>query len=138
MKVERVVFDTNVLISATLQPTGSTRAAVEAVRVAQGVLLFSDETFEELRTRFLRPKFDPYVSHEIRALFLAQIDSVSERVSITGAKLGCRDSDDDKIIETALAGEAACIVTGDKDLLVMSPFQNIPIVTPAVFLVNID
>jgi predicted nucleic acid-binding protein len=31
-------------------------------------------------------------------------------------------------------GEADCLVTGDWDLLMMSPFHEIPIVTPAEFL----
>ena len=53
---------------------------------------------------------------------------------IAGARLGCRDPTDDKILETALMGRADHLVTGDGDLLVMSPFHGIPIVTPARFL----
>lgn len=134
MKAERVVLDTNVLISAVLQPKGPPRAAVEAVRTASGVLLFSDQTFDEIRTRLERPKFDRYVSKEGRAVFLAQLITVSEWIAITDAKMGCRDSDDDKLLETALMGEADCLINGDRDLLVMSPFHDIPIVTPAQFL----
>ena len=134
MKAERVVLDTNVLISAALLPDGPPRAVVDAVRSENGVLLFSDETFGELRSRFLRPKFDPYVDREGRAVFLAQLEAVSEWPAIAGAKLGCRDSDDDKVLETALMGEADCLVTGDRDLLDMSPFHGIPILTPADFL----
>ena len=135
MRDERVVLDTNVLISAVLQPKGPPRAAVDAVRTAGGILLFSDQTFDELRTRLERPKFDKYVSREGRALFLVHLDAVSEWVAITGAKMGCRDLDDDKLLETAMAGEADCLITGDRDLLVMSPFHDIPIITPADFLV---
>lgn len=134
MKADRVVFDTNVLISAVLQPKGPPRAAVDTVRTAGGVLLFSDETLDELRTRLDRSKFDKYVSREGRGLFLAQLTAVSEWVAITGAKMGCRDPDDDKLLETTLMGEADCLVTGDEDLLVMSPFQGIPIVRPASFI----
>ena len=134
MKVERVVLDTNVLISAALQPNGVPRAVVDAIRAVHGVLLFSDETFDELRTRLRRLKFDRYVSHRGRSVFLAQLEAVSERVSIAGTKLGCRDPEDDKLLETALIGEADCIVTGDQDLQVMSPFQNIPILSPTDFL----
>ena len=67
-------------------------------------------------------------------VFLAQLMAVSERVSIVGAKLGCRDPDDDKILETALMGEADCLITGDRDLLEMSPYCGIPIVAPRDFL----
>ncbi|PZQ45939.1 MAG: putative toxin-antitoxin system toxin component, PIN family [Rhodovulum sulfidophilum] len=134
MRADRVVLDTNVLISALLQPKGPPRAAIDAVRTAGGVLLFSEPTFDELRTRLERPKFDRYASREGRALFLVQLDAVSEWVSITGARMGCRDPDDDKLLETAMMGEADCLITGDRDLLVMSPFHDIPILSPADFL----
>ena len=80
------------------------------------------------------PKFDRYVGREVRAVYLAQLEAVSEWVSITSAKLGCRDPDDDKLLETALMGEADCLVAGDRDLLEMSPFNDIPILTPVGFL----
>ncbi len=131
MTVERFVLDTNVLISAALTPAGRPRVIVDAIRDGHGVLLFSDETFGELRTRFHRSKFDRYVSRDARWLFLAQLEAVSEWVSIVGAKLGCRDPGDDMLLETALLGGADCLITGDQDLLVMSPFHGIPIRTPA-------
>ena len=52
MKAERVVLDTNVLISAALQPNGSPRAVVETLRAVRGVLLFSDETPRKRRAGF--------------------------------------------------------------------------------------
>jgi predicted nucleic acid-binding protein len=41
-------------------------------------------------------------------------------------------------LEAALAGGAAVIVIGDDDLLVLSPFEQIPIVGPARFLALIE
>ena len=82
MRAERVVLDANVLISAALSPKGAPRAVVETVRSAGGVLLFSRETFDELRTRFLRTKFDSYVSREGRTVYLVQLETISEWVSI--------------------------------------------------------
>lgn len=134
MRADRVVADTNVLISAVLRPQGPPRAAVDAVRLENGVLLFSEETLAELRTRILRRKFDRYAGRDARLAWLARLEAVSERVPIFGARLGCRDPDDDKLLETALMGDAACLITGDRDLLAMSPFRGIPIVTAAAFL----
>ena len=136
MKAERVVVDTNVLISAALRHQSLPRTVLDGLRAGNGVLLFSDETFEEIRNRLQHPKFDRYIGREVRSIYLAQLVVVSERVSITGAKLGCRDRDDDKLLETALMGEADCLITGDRDLLEMHPFHGIPILTPAVFLEN--
>ena len=134
MKAERVVLDTNVLISAALRPEGPPRAVVGAVWSENGVLLFSDETFDEFRSRLLRSKFDSYVSREGRSVYLAQLEAVSEWVLITGTKLECRDPGDDKLLETALMGEADCPITGARDLLEVSPFHGIPILRPTGFL----
>ncbi len=45
----------------------------------------------------------------------------------------CRDPDDDQIIGTAVAGEAECIITGDKDLLALQQYRGIEIVSPSDF-----
>jgi predicted nucleic acid-binding protein len=46
----------------------------------------------------------------------------------------CRDIEDNKILECALAGKVDFIVSGDKDLLSLHLFKNIPIITPRKFL----
>ena len=96
--------------------------------------VFSHATFEELRSRLLRPKFDRYVGRPGRERHLDRLAAVAEWVAISGEPMGCRDPDDDKFPETALAGGADCLITGDRDLLDMSPFMDIPIMTPADFL----
>ena len=42
-----------------------------------------------------------------------------------------RDADDDQVLACALAAKADFIVSGDKDLLTLKVFQEIPIVTAA-------
>jgi putative PIN family toxin of toxin-antitoxin system len=46
----------------------------------------------------------------------------------------CRDTQDNHLLALALDGEAQYLITGDSDLLVLSPFRDIHIVTPARFL----
>ena len=138
MRPDRLVLDASVLISALLQPMGPPRQAVETVRVGGGRLLFSDETYDEVRTRVLRPKFDRYVDRELREAFVRQLLPVSEWVAITDAVMGCRDPKDDKVLETALIGRADAIVTGDEDLLVMHPFRGIPVLRATTFLGALD
>ena len=42
-----------------------------------------------------------------------------------------RDPDDDSVIAAAVAAQAAWIVTGDQDLLVLGSYEGIAIITPA-------
>jgi putative PIN family toxin of toxin-antitoxin system len=134
MRAERVVVDSSVLISAFLQPSGRTGAVLEAIRAAGGVLIFSDATFAELASRLMRPKFDRYVDQATRQRFLADLAGVADWVAIAGAVRACRDPDDDKFLETALAGGVDCIVTGDADLLALDPFEAVRVLTPRQFL----
>ena len=136
MTADRVVLDTNVLIRAALVASGTPFAVLTHV-VETGVLLFSDETFEEVATRLMRPKFDRYVSESTRQAFLVDLAAVAEWTAITGALHVCRDPDDDKLLETAIAGRADCLVTGDSDLLEQHPFRGLSILAPAEFLGSI-
>jgi len=45
----------------------------------------------------------------------------------------CRDPNDDKFLSCALEAEAACIVSGDRDLSDMGKVETIPILKPADF-----
>jgi len=130
----RFVVDTNVLISALLQPSGTTADVLTAIRARSGVLLVSDQTFEELVSRLMRAKFDRYVETSLRRQFLADIAGVAEWVAIEGNVRACRDPDDDMFLETAVVGEAECIVSGDGDLLALDPFAAVRILAPRGFL----
>ena len=94
------------------------------------------EHADELAEVLARPKFDPYVSREARREFIRMLGGVMQIVPIIRRVAVCRDPRDDKFLEVALAGEAAAIISGDKDLLVLNPWHGIPILTPAAFIVR--
>ena len=130
---ERVVVDTNALVSRLLLPDSVPgRAVRRAVDDAQ--LLVSEPVMEELADVLGRPKFDSYVTVEHRQQFLRLLGRVAEIVPIVYTVRECRDPRDDKFLELAVNGEADLIVTGDDDLLVLNPFRGIPIITPAAYL----
>lgn len=126
---ERIVADTNCLVSRLLLPDSVPAKAVRKV-VDEDQLLISDATLEELADVLSRRKFDPYVSVEDRQEFIRVLNRVAERVSITLPVKACRDPRDDKFLEVAINGEADLIVTGDKDLLSLHPFRGMKIITP--------
>jgi predicted nucleic acid-binding protein len=46
----------------------------------------------------------------------------------------CRDPKDNKFLELAISSGASCIISGDKDLLALNPFHDIPIMSAVDFL----
>lgn len=133
MKVERVVLDTNVLISAALSAVGKPAVCYDWT-ITNCTLISSLELIGELETRLARKKFEKYLTEARRFEFVERLSAVAELVSLTGSITACRDPDDDKVLEAAVVGRADCIVSGDGDLLVLDPFRGIPILSPAAFL----
>jgi putative PIN family toxin of toxin-antitoxin system len=127
------VFDTNSLVSAHLLPLSVTRKAFD-IALEKGILVHSRETFSELIEVFTRPKFDKYISLEDRLNAISIIEIKSQLIEVSAPVIACRDPKDDKFLALALSIKADCIITGDKDLLVLHPFREIPILTPADFL----
>ena len=124
------VVDTNVLISAALSRQGSPYALVQHV-LAKARLVFSDPTFEELRTRLYRPKFDRYISLDMRERVLRDVSACAVWVEMDDPGRWSRDPDDDKFIATALKVPGAVLVSGDQDLLTVQPPAGLRILTPA-------
>ena len=132
MKTERVVLDTNVLISGLLSTTSTPARAVERA-INNGQLIASTATLRELMLKLLSPKFDPYVSRERRDALLLRLAPLIEIVEVVQAVRASRDPHDDKFLEVAVNGRADLIVSGDGDLLALNPFRGIAILTPAAY-----
>ena len=131
-----VIFDTNILVSAALLSGSRADLCVRAVLARNIPLIFSEATYDELADVLMRPKLDRYVSRRTRegllrtwrkAAVLFPAAALREEVR------DCRDPDDDKFLELALASGARAIVTGDDDLLVLDPWRGIRIVKLAEF-----
>ncbi|NJL48429.1 MAG: putative toxin-antitoxin system toxin component, PIN family [Leptolyngbyaceae cyanobacterium SM2_5_2] len=129
----RFVVDTNTFISSVLIASSVPDLAIQKAR-RTGILLFSDVTFEELSQVILRPKLDRYVAIDPRVEFIARLREEAEQVDIQERIVACRDPKDDQFLEVAINGNASCMITGDQDLLVLHPFRNLEIVSPAQFL----
>ena len=113
MARERIVFDTNVLISGALSTTSTPERALE-IAVAKGDLLASTETLRELTEQLLSPKFDACVSREQREALLLHLAPLVEIVTILQTFHASRDPKDDKFLDVAVNGRADVIVAGDK------------------------
>jgi len=121
----RVVFDTNVLVSALVFPGGQGDAALRRIIAGTDRLLMSrailDELLEVLSRKFARDAEE--LAHV--AVFVSELAMVvapRRRLRVV------KDDPDNRILECAIAGRAEAIVTGDKALLALANFRNTPVV----------
>lgn len=136
----RAVIDTNILIRAVIKPGGSVGPIITRLRAGDYVLIYSHSLLDELAETLVLPRIrqryrlDP-ADIETFLLYIAGRGEVvipDRRVSV------CRDTDDNMVLEAALAGRADYIVTGDEDLLVIGTYEGIEIVPAHVFLERLD
>lgn len=133
MKTERVVIDTNFLISAALDEQSVLARARNHV-IHHGQMVATEQTFAELVRKLLSSKFDRYVSRAARETVLQRLQPITVFVHVIQPVRVCRDSRDDMFLEAAINGGADLIITSDKDLLALHPFAGIRIVTPSDYL----
>ena len=127
------VVDTNVFVSGLLKGK-VTRAIVNALIDNKFRLIISVDLFNELIITANKPRLAPFIDEFDKTILTSLIKdrfpliNPSERVDI------CRDPEDNKVLEAAVAGNADSIVTGDKDLLALKSIKNTSIITPKEFI----
>lgn len=117
------VFDTNSLTSSALLPFSVSRKAFDKALLL-GNFAVSDKTMEEFIEVLFRKKFDKYFfADEERRVIINKVEANAKRFVPSVEITDCRDPKDNKFLELAVAVNAACLITGDKDLLVLHPFR---------------
>lgn len=105
-----------------------TIARIKKIEHSGGRFLFSHETFHELEITFLSAKFDPYLDKSQRLITLSLYAKSADMVDPQQHFTHCRDKRDNKFLDVAVTGNAAALLTGDKDLLVLKEIEGIPII----------
>ena len=125
----KIVLDANVVIAA-FATRGLCESILELCLHSHDLVLCEDLLDEILRD--LQQKINvPEVIVEDIGKLLRENASIFSPIPLAADI--CRDPDDVKILGLAIAAHADCIVTGDKDLLILEKFQGIPILTPRSF-----
>jgi putative PIN family toxin of toxin-antitoxin system len=122
----RVVFDSNIYISALVVPGGQAEQALFKILSGADILLISkpilDEVLATLAGKFSR---DPEALSRTAVLLteMAEMVKPSHTVDVLA------DDPDNRILECAQAGQADCIVTGDKAMLQLKRYRNIRLIS---------
>jgi uncharacterized protein len=127
----RVVYDTNIIVSAALKP-GSIPASLVAIAMAKQVRLFVSSTIWDEYTEVLkRPKFG--FSPAAVDAFLLNLRRAATMVRPTQTVGAARDEADNRFLECAQKARADYLVTGNKRHFPAPVFEGTTIVTPAEF-----
>ena len=127
----RVVFDTNVFVSAFVIPGSQGERAFLLARSRRFDLHTSVAILTET-ARVLRRKFGQEEDDVKQAL--RQISRAAVISKPTSRLRVVEDEADNRILECALAGRVDLVVTGDRHLLKLRRLEGIPIVRLADFL----
>ena len=141
--IYRIVIDTNVLVSAVLNPHGKPAAILDAVIDGDLNLIFSSAMLEEARRVFSYPKIQKILKQN--KISLKEVKNYIDRLNKTAiivpgqTKLDVikDDPDDNIVLACAQEGKANYIVSGDQHLTSLKTYQTIEIVSPAVFLLQL-
>lgn len=125
----RVVLDTNVWI-AGLIARGACADLIDHCISAHHLVVSDwilEKVKEKLSTKF---QYTPDRVQEVESWMLDiceffKLEDIPPEIS--------RDTDDNHVPLSAKQAQAVCLISGDKDLLVLEKFENIPITNPSNF-----
>jgi len=135
----RAVIDTGVFVSALICRQGTTGDVLLSLRDGRFTAIYTTDILVEIIDVLGRPKFrtkyriEPDDITALINLIRLRGDLVMPTQKVTAS----RDPKDDKFLQAALATQTNYIVSGDADLLDLTPFQDIPILRPAEFLARL-
>jgi len=129
-----IVLDTNVLVAGLLSPFGPCGEIVRMVSSGEPALCFDARILSEYSDVLKRPKFrfEP-----------DKVDALLDFIAVRGQAVAAYplpeplpDPDDDPFLAVAIAGQVACLVTGNRTHFPARLRQGVPLLSPREFLTH--
>lgn len=136
-----VVLDTNVVISALLSTKGSPAKIIDRWEADEFDIAISKPMLDELERALGYERVKKYFKspQERISALLKRLKTVGIFVAPqTEVKVIEDDLDDNRVLECAMAANAAYIITGDEHLLTLEEYQGIQVIPPAGFIALLD
>ena len=114
----RAVIDTNIWVSALLNPAGYPARLRKAFEKGLFEVIISEPILREIADVLSRARIKnkyEVTETDVQGLLIL-IEERSEHVLLAGDVSTCRDKDDNLIIETAVKGKVNYLVTRDDDI----------------------
>lgn len=127
------IFDTSSLISAYVLAGSASSRALNLAR-KNGAIATTTVLFNEFAKSYRHYRFEKYLPLSKRNLAINIIKSQISFFPVKEASVYQHPATD-QLLELAIAADASCIVTENKDLLALNPYEHVPIITPEQFLI---
>jgi uncharacterized protein len=139
--MERVVIDTNVLVSALISTQGPPAQIIDLVETKMIKLVLSKNILHEYKIVLARKKFQTLQPNRVQKL-LKGLETLAVLVKPEEIPIITSDPEDNKFVATAVAGKAKFLITGNlkhfpKTYLgihVLLPRHFLDQIVPAIFL----
>jgi putative PIN family toxin of toxin-antitoxin system len=129
----RLVYDTNVIISAVLTPAGFCDQLLHKVVASEAVLIVSIAILDEYERVLMRDsvsRIHQWSPAQVRSL----VDSVARHSTIVNPTnvpmVITNDPSDNIFLAAAISGVAEFIVSGDRHLLELRSYRGIEVLRP--------
>jgi putative PIN family toxin of toxin-antitoxin system len=133
----KVIFDVNIWVSAFI--SSNMEKQVQAIILQDEVeVIACSELLEELKQTLQRSKFKKYLSTERMLLAIELVEQSSTFINLKSVVELCRDHKDDYLLALAKDAQADFLLTGDKDLLVLNPFEQTQIIKLAEYFEQVN
>ena len=131
-KRQRVVFDTNTVISALVFTAGRLVWLREHWRERRSIALVSNVTVAELKRvlGYRKLKLSAEYQYELLSDYLSYCETIEVKEI---CPIQCRDAKDQPLLDLAQSGKADILVTGDRDLLALAGQTAFLIETPEAY-----
>jgi putative PIN family toxin of toxin-antitoxin system len=137
--VIRATFDVNVLASGFPVKTGTPAQLLARWAAEEYELVLSEHILEGLGRTWQKPysqlNYGPERAREALLILRRNASLVVPVQNVVGV---AKDTEDDLVLATAVAGGVDVLVTGDKALREVNRFRNVAILTPREFLTLLE
>jgi len=132
-----VLVDTNVLIAAMLGST-TARQTLRAIVTRAYDWVTTPALIVELNDVPRRSKFEGVITAAHTRAMLRQLRDHARLIHPSTIINACRDPRDNHVLAAAVDSHATHLITGDRDLLVLTPFRGTGILPPTEFLAELS
>ena len=131
----RIVLDTNVLVSAFLNPRRNPARVLRLIIQGDVSIVFNESILAEYYEVLKRPKFD--FDSEAVLIVIDYIRSIGISAPSLARSITLPDQGDETFLEAALATQADALITGNIKHFPKKYCQGQKVITPREFLDNL-